>query len=175
VAEKISREEAERLGGMSKASGPGGRAEDGLEVLGPESEDLVFTYPPARDGEAAEVHRFRVYPMRMRQVQKFLRVCGDLLPALQAHLAENKDVLDLGVFFVDHEDLFNRGLAVALECEQSELGELRPDDYVTLATKVIVVNMDFFVKTLPRVYGGAVLSLAAAIQRYAPGVSRSRS
>ena len=167
MADKVSPEEAQRL------MGPLGRLADepsevpsapeashlppekGMEIFGPEPEELKTS-----------IGNIRVSPMVMKQIRSFMVHAEKLLPMVQGML-ENGGEINITQLIAADDDAFMKSIAAAVSVPADKLDELLPDEFIRVVTKVVVVNLDFFVRTLPQVLGGAKMSVFLGLKRLA--------
>jgi hypothetical protein len=166
MAEKISSAEAEALRDPKPSSRDAGGLppEDGLEILGSEPEALMTSIGPVS-----------IAPMRMGQVKRFIKVADRIVPKLQAQLEKDDGTLDIAGIYTGNEQEFMEAVEVACGLTPEQQDEMLPDEYLRVVTKIIVVNLDFFARTLPTVYGGAKLSLRLAMVKLAKAATGGRS
>lgn len=158
MAQKISQEAAESLGVKKPSSDTAGGLppEDGLEVLGPDPEELQTSQGPVMIG-----------PMKMRQIKVFITHAKKFMPLLQEQMKLGE--VSLTSLMAVDSDEFDLALAAACDKPLKWLRELTADEYIRVTTKVLVVNTDFFVRTLPLALGGAELSIMNAVVRLVQG------
>jgi hypothetical protein len=126
--------------------------EEGMEILGPEPE-----YFETSQG------RFLLGPMTMDQLAKFIPCMKKLAPILKEQI--DKGELDFQTLaFADYPN-FLRSVSIASGIPEAKLGGLFPDEMVNICTKVVVSNLDFFVRTLPKALGGAKMSIIHGLLR----------
>lgn len=151
--EMMAKEQPPKTGGLSP--------EDGLEILGPEPEEIETSQGT-----------FLLGPMSMGQMAKLIPHMKKLLPVLKEQI--DKGELDFQTLaFTDYAG-FMKAVSIATVISVEKLDKMFPEEMVKLCTKVVVSNLDFFVRTLPRAVGGAKESLVHAIVRWV-GAAQSNS
>lgn len=133
---------------------------DELDVFGPEPEDMPFGN-----------ETIRVEPMKMGRIKEFLKVSSGSLPAIaveveRAHRAGDLSKINMGAILasVDLDQLMS-GVAVAVGKTVADMDQMDPAEFVDLAGKVIVVNVDFFVRRLQPALLVAAASIAKVYEK----------
>lgn len=141
----------------SPESAPGlDRPEDGFEVFG--------TAPEVWELGASKT-KFVIAPLKVRQIRGILPVLTQLQEPLAA-MFKTGEVNISALQRIDSDGLVEC-VAICTEQTSEAVDDLTAEDFIRVCTKVLAVNGDFFVRTLPRVAGGA----AAAILRLATGAA----
>lgn len=134
-----------------------GSAVAGLEALAPGETTVVIAEKSVT-----------IRPMRLRQVAPVTRALARIpTDAWDAVMAV--DVLTLG----PHVDHLADALAAAIDEPMDWVLELEPDDFVDLATRVVEVNADFFVRRLAPRLTTVTARLTAFGQILTPGSTPS--
>lgn len=177
MAQRVSKEEAEKLlatkAPQEKSGGPSGdqsppaaaagsvseTPEEDLEIFGPDPETIETSAGPILVG-----------PMKMRELARFVPAAKKFFPMIAAELVKNQErgvtSLDLSAIAFTDYPAFMSAVSAACNTPVAKLEELMPDEMVRLCTKIVVVNFDFFVRTLPATAGRAKVSLLAALARW---------
>lgn len=136
------------------------RPEDGFEVFGAEPEMWELK------GSKGRKYTFEIGPLRMGQISELVPLLG----VLQEPLAEMFKTGNVNISALQRIDGASLMECVAITTNQTQeaVADLTAEDFIRVCTKVLAVNGDFFVRTLPRVAGGA----AAAILRLVTGVAK---
>jgi hypothetical protein len=133
------------------------RVEDGFEIFGSDPETIKFSI-----GEVSFA------AMKIGQIRRFVKEAGKLLPVLNTMILSDGSVNLTKLQEFDQEALMN-GLAIATNCTVAKLDQLELPEFIRLVTKVLLVNIDFFVQTLPKVMGGVAKSLTKSMETYGVG------
>lgn len=116
----------------------GGVAEDLKELA-------VLTATP----EEIEIAGKKVYvgPLKVKQLVDFSTAIQDVMHVIRPIIAEKK--MDMMKVMTEAGGQLIK--AVAIGCKQPEawVEELEPDEFLKLASKILVVNVDFFARRLP--------------------------
>lgn len=131
------------------------KPEDGLEIFGPEPETLTTS-----------IGDLNVGPMNMERIAVFLKVADKLLPAIKASLSTSAEINLTSLMTADPESLF-AAVAVAADTTPDRIKKLYPEEFIRVATKVIVVNVDFFIRVLPMALGMAQANVLHALTKLA--------
>lgn len=152
MAEKISREQAESLGVAEPSSEKAGglSPEEGMEIFGNQPETLPTSQGPIFIG-----------PMKMRQINAFIVHSKKFLPLLMDR-AKGGDVNLSHLVGLD-TDGFYQAMGAAVDQPVEVMLELYPDEFLQVVTKVLVVNMDFFLRILPVALGAAEISVMGSL------------
>jgi len=106
--------------------------------------------------------------MNMGQIQDVMAHGRRFLPALRAGLQAGREI-DLAGFLAEPE--LYQAVAAGLGTTVEKVRKMGLEEFSRLVTKWIVVNVDFFVRVLPREFGRAYVSVAAAVRRLAASAS----
>lgn len=161
-------EAAKEVKGPPSESTGGSPPEEGLEILGTEPESFETSQG-----------KITVKPMVMMQIAQFISVSDKIVPAIRAQLKDAQgNELDLNmsrILAADPENFF-KAVAIACNSEVKVVENLLPDEFIKVVTKVFLVNLDFFVRTLPLAIGSAEVSVLSAVRRMASkgGVKQSK-
>jgi hypothetical protein len=140
------------------------RPEIGLEIFGPEIETLKTS-----------IGDLVIGPMRMGTIAEFLKVATKLLPAIKEQLTTSAEINMTTAMTADPEGMF-AAVAIASGTTPEKLKEMYPEEFIRVATKVIVVNVDFFIRVLPMALGMAQANVVSALQRLlSAGVTPSKN
>lgn len=135
---------------MSLDNVDGGKeAASSLTILSPEAEELEV-------GDK----KVMVRPLKVAQLGKFSKAVQTILPTIMAGLKKDGSMDMMALINGSTDDMIK---AVAIGCNESEewVGTLDVADFVKLAGKVMVVNVDFFARRLPQMTQVVLESLAA--------------
>lgn len=132
--------------------GTDGNATEGvstLAILTPDAEELEI------GGK-----KVRVEPLKIGQLAKFSKAIKSILPGVIASLKSDGSFDVMQIVNESGDDLIR---AVAIGCKMPEewIEELDTVEFVKLAGKIMVVNVDFFARRLPQVTEMLTESLAA--------------
>lgn len=138
------------------------KAESGFEIFGTEPEVWEV---------GKEKYRFEFSPLKVKQIRLML----PLLTTLQEPLAEMFKSGTVNISALQRLDGEGLVECVALATNQTQevVDDLEAGDFLRVCTKVLVVNGDFFVRTLPQLVGGAavaVMRLVTANPSVAKGI-----
>jgi hypothetical protein len=104
-----------------------------------------------------------VSPIRMGKLQAFTAavkpIANDVIEALSGDGSG-----DLLLTIELHGDRMIRAVSVATGISEAELGDAMPDDFIALASAVIEINADFFVRRLLPSVKQAVEGLQATLK-----------
>lgn len=151
MAEKVTPEEG--IAGMlpknstpkTLADIPPGEAD--FEIFGPEPEAKTLA-------SGTTVH---IKPFEVRQIKVMLPYLKNLSGPLTEMFATGElNITKLQE--LDGEALVNV-VAIALDVEPEVVDRMSLAEFIWCATKIVTVNGDFFVRTLPRVLGGAAMAI----------------
>ena len=156
MAEKVSREDAEEQGLVSPPAEAGGGLppEKALEILGTDPE--IFETSQGQ---------IKVGPMVMGQIARFMGAAEPLLPIIKAQATAGGAEFNVTKLISADPDAFFKAVAIASNTKVSVIENLSPDEFIKIVTKVFVVNLDFFVRTLPAALGMAQASVLHAVRK----------
>lgn len=164
MAEKVSADEAEATLTPPPPEESPTAPEDGLEILGPEKETFETSQGPITIG-----------PMVMGQIAKFMKAAKPLLPLLKSQAEAGTGEFNVTALVTEDSDSFFNAVAAAAGTTPQVIENLGPDEFIKVVTKVFVVNVDFFVRTLPAALGGAEVSVMTAVTKLQARVTQRRS
>lgn len=117
------------------------------------------------DEVALEVagHKIVVREVTMRDIKKFYALCTPFISQFdklaEASTGPQRD-MELFQIVLDNADNFMQAAALVTNADVEFYGRLLPDDFFKVATAIVGVNGDFFVK-----------ALAPALIKFARGIS----
>lgn len=152
MADKVTPERAEQLGAPRAEEAGGLPPEKGLEILGTDPEEFQTSQG-----------KLFISPMGMGQLRKFLLVSEKFLPVLQEQMASN--TINMVKVMNADQDAFLQAVAIGASTTPETLDKLTPQEFIRICTKVLLVNLDFFVKTLPALLGGVKVSVGKAVAK----------
>lgn len=147
------------------AGGPRPLPEEGLEILAEaDSHEIVLS-----DGQT-----YTIGPMKMRQLREFLKAGSVIVPIVQ-HQLQNGGEFNFTEIMEKDGDATMQAMAVATNMTVEKLDNMMPDDFARIVAQVVVVNLDFFTRTLPRVIAEEAERVKRAIKKSTAGLTPSKS
>lgn len=108
---------------------------------------------------------FSVTPIVVREIAPMIAACRPIV----ADLATGDPLAAL----TNHPDALVRAVAVGARIDEAKLGTMQLDELLALATAVIEVNADFFVRRLSPAMNAAMERVAKALATTSPAGSNS--
>lgn len=130
-----------------------------FEVFGPTPE--VKTFPSGLTVSFA--------PFKVRQIKEILPLMRNLIGPLE-------EMFKTGELNITHlqeldGDALVQAVAIACDLTPKQVDEMELPEFVWCVTKIVTVNGDFFVQTLPKLLGGAAVALVQMAERTSGGLS----
>lgn len=111
---------------------------DEFDILGPTASPLRLS--------TGDVLTFT--PMKVKEIRQFMPHAKKFMQPLAKGLKQDGTMDVKAVSDID-PDGFIKALCVAARMTEEQIDDLLPNDFALVVSKVLVVNMDFFVQHLP--------------------------
>lgn len=153
-----------------KVDAPEDPVAESKEALQRDSEDLLVMAKLDSTAQTLTLggHPYTVTKLTVRQIGPFMVAIEPAIPFIMQSIARTKEIqlslmVDAGV-----TDPVAAAISVITGAPVDQIMDMPADDFMVLAAKVLMVNMDFFFHRLPEISGlvkDAVLEAAQAVEQ----------